>query len=274
MKRCFIVGCPRSGNTLLHALLAAHSKVITFRESAFFIKSYRGCRAFLLRGFHASAVLRSWLQQIGMQEYVSCVPRLSPFRNPVVKAFLSIMDELALREGASCWVEKTPGHIFVIEEIEKRIPDSLFIHIIRDGRAVVASLWDVHRRYPQVWRSSSLAECVEKWNKAIVKSTECVGKKNHYFLSYEALTANRKAELAALCRFLGLEFEEAMLTNYRASAPKIMGSESHWVKNVLNPIQPRGLDKYHRILSDKERGYVERHLIEIPEALRRAMRHE
>jgi len=275
MIRCFIVGCPRSGTTLLQVLLAAHSRVFSLPESHFFRKSFRGKRAFLLRGFHASAVLRSWLQQIGMQEYVSRVPRLSPFRNPVVKAFVSIMDEVALRGGASCWVEKTPGHVFVIEEIEKRVPNAHFIHIIRDGRAVVASMCDAGRRYKDAkfWQRP-LGEFVSKWNRAILRSAKCVGKTNHFFVSYEALTADPKRELNAICEFLGLEFEESMLESYRKTANQIISSEWHWVKGVANPIKPVGLEKYYSVLSEGEREYVKKHLIEIPEALRRAMQHE
>jgi len=153
------------------------------------------------------------------------------------------MDEVALRQGAICWVEKTPGHIFVIEEIEKRVLNARFIHIIRDGRAVVASLCDAKRLYPDAkfWLGH-LEKSVSLWNRAILKSAQCMGKTNHFFVSYEALTTNPKGELNAICRFLGLEFED--------------------------------LEKYYSVLSESEREYVEKHLIEIPESLRRAMQHE
>ena len=273
MIRCFIVGCPRSGTTLLQALLASHSKVFSVPESHFFLKSFRGKRAFLFRGFHSSAVLRSWLQRIGMQEYISRVPRLSFSHSLIVKAFVNIMDEAALKKGAFCWAEKTPGHIFVIEEIEKRIPDARFIHVIRDGRAVVASLWDVHKRYPQVWGKRSLAECVRMWNKAIAKSASFVGKPNHFFVSYETLTADPERELNLICRFLGLEFEESMLGNYRKTAKQITLPEWHWVKGAGGPIKSVKLEKFNSIFSESEREYVEKHLIKLPEILRKAIQH-
>ncbi|MGL6135938.1 MAG: sulfotransferase, partial [Planktothrix sp.] len=34
--RLFLVGCPRSGTTLLQSLLAAHSQIASFPESQFF----------------------------------------------------------------------------------------------------------------------------------------------------------------------------------------------------------------------------------------------
>ncbi|NJL67494.1 MAG: sulfotransferase [Microcoleus sp. SM1_3_4] len=36
MKRIFLVGCPRSGTTILQSLLASHPEIISFPESKFF----------------------------------------------------------------------------------------------------------------------------------------------------------------------------------------------------------------------------------------------
>ena len=41
MARVFIVGCPRSGTTLLQAMLASHETVYSFPETHFF-KKYPG----------------------------------------------------------------------------------------------------------------------------------------------------------------------------------------------------------------------------------------
>lgn len=275
MIRGFIVGCPRSGTTLLQALLAAHSKVFSLPESHFFQRSFGKKKAFLFRGFYASYALQSWLRKVGMEEYVSRVPRLSPFRDSVVKAFVSIMDDVASRRGASCWIEKTPRHIFFIDKIEKYVPNAHFIHIIRDGRTVVASLCDAKRRFPEakVWQMP-LEEFVRLWNQAILKSAECVAKKNHFFVSYEALTTDPKRELKAICEFLELEFEETILESYRKTASQIVLPKWHWVKGVANPVKPADFKKYYSVLNKEEREYVEKHLIGIPLALRRAVRHE
>lgn len=210
-----------------------------------------------------------------MGEYVSWVPTLSPSREPVVEAFVNIMDDIASRRGTSCWVEKTPGHVFFIEEIEKQVPNVYFIHVIRDGRAVVASMRDAGQRYENAkfWQRP-LRDLVSRWNRTILKSAEYVGKTNHFFVSYEALTSNPKRELNAICEFLGLEFKESMLKNYREAADQIVLPKRYWLKEVTNPIKPVGLKKYYSVLSEEEREYVEKHLIEIPEALRRAMQHE
>lgn len=153
--------------------------------------------------------------------------------------------------------------------------EARFIHIIRDGRAVVASLMDAKQRFPEAkfWQRS-LADFVQLWNAAILESVRCIGKNNHYFVSYEALAGDPKRELVALCRFLDLEFEERMLESYRDQGERVIGSEWHWVKNITKPIKATGLQKYESVLTDAERQYVERYLIKIPEVLRKVMEHD
>src|SRR5687768_3975926 len=60
--RIFVVGCPRSGTTLVQSLLAAHSKIVTFTESHLFDKGFRSLGGLLfvrhqqLQGYAAKFV--------------------------------------------------------------------------------------------------------------------------------------------------------------------------------------------------------------------------
>ena len=274
MIRGFIVGCPRSGTTLLQAMVGAHSQIFTAPESHFFRKTFRGWRAFVFRGLRASEALAYWLRRVDLVQYLDRVPRFSLTRQPVINAFVDIMDDLARAKGCACWIEKTPAHIFVVDHIERTVPGARFIHIIRDGRAVVASLMDAKRRYPEahIWQRP-LEEFVRLWNSAVLESARHVGKETHFFVSYEALVSAPRRELMALCRFLGLEFEEEMLEQYRDVGKNIVRYGRPWISNVVKPIQTVGLQKYHTVLTEEERAYVERHLVAIPEPLRKAMEH-
>jgi hypothetical protein len=271
--RAFLVGCPRSGTTLTQSMLGAHTKIFTLPESHFFRRTFRGKKAFVLRGFQSSAHLRLWLNQVGLQEYLDRVPKFAYARQPVIDAFVGILDELTLRNDRVCWLEKTPGHVFVVEQIENTVSSPLFIHLIRDGRAVVASLMDVKARFPgkRIW-SRPLSYFVSLWNEAISESARWVGRQNHFFLSYESLVADPKRELESACKFLSLDFEENMLEEYRQVGAQL--SRNVWTQNVVNPIQKIGLSKFYSVLDDEEREYVEKHLIDLPDALVRAIHHE
>jgi len=268
-KKFFIVGCPRSGTTLLQAMLGANAEVFTLPESHFFRKSFRGRKAFFLRGYYASAVLRKWLKTVGQEKETNRVPRFTFARKPVVDAFVRIMDSLASEKDCTAWLEKTPGHVFVINHIEKYIPEAFFVHIVRDGRATVASLHDAAQKYPEVWRNHSLENSVTLWNKAIQESAKHTQKENHLFLSYERLTIQPKKTLQSICHFLGLEFDISMLDNYQTTAAEIILPGQDWVRNAQKELARFNLTKYQTILNEAEQEFVETNLIRLPDSLLR-----
>jgi hypothetical protein len=51
-----------------------------------------------------------------------------------------IMETMARRQGARRWAETTPDHLLHMPAIAREIPGALFIHVIRDGRDVAASM--------------------------------------------------------------------------------------------------------------------------------------
>jgi len=60
--RIFLVGCPRSGTTLLQSMLARHDRVFTFPESHLFARSVPSGGLFRMAGLagrHARCAL-SW----------------------------------------------------------------------------------------------------------------------------------------------------------------------------------------------------------------------
>ncbi|MEZ4485092.1 MAG: sulfotransferase [Syntrophotaleaceae bacterium] len=74
-------------------------------------------------------------------------PLLQDFHRP----FLAVLDALAIEKGKSIWVEKTPLHLHFIEEIEARIHDAKFIHIVRNGLDAISSLYVITNLDPKNW---------------------------------------------------------------------------------------------------------------------------
>jgi hypothetical protein len=184
------------------------------------------------------------------------------------------MTDLANQNGCTFWIEKTPGHIYVLDYIEKHIPGIRTIHVIRDGRAVVASLVDAKRRYNRIWKKLSINDFVKMWNKAILISANHVEKRNNLFVSYDSLATNPKRELSMICKFLSLEFEENMLERYQETGASIISSDWPWAKNVQNEIRYIGLEKYISTLSRNDRQFVENNLINLPENLLITIKHD
>jgi hypothetical protein len=61
------------------------------------------------------------------------------------------------------FLEKTPSHALYIPEIKDLLPDSRFIHLIRDCRDVVASLMTASRGWGASWAPSSAKAAAAMW---------------------------------------------------------------------------------------------------------------
>ena len=243
----FLVGCPRSGTTVLQSHLGRHPGVVTFPESHFFDCMLRGPGR--LRGVVGLAKpaaitnLESFAGQIGY----SGLPDLSAKRlvstRKLTLLFTTLLTDSAQAAGASVWVEKTPGHSRYIPFIAAQIPGSKFIHLIRDGVEVVASLYRVTRQYPQHWSGEwPLEMCIRRWKSAIEDSRRhCTNRDRHFILFYDDLLADPTTWLGALLEFLELPSDaqifSSMLSCDEHNASHINAFET-WKTGAVQALAP------------------------------------
>lgn len=257
--RIFIVGCPRSGTTLLQSILAAHSEVVSVPETHFWPTLMRKRRFWWFVGaispFARDKALCK-LREIGLNEIEEVWPD-SLLLQRVTDAFVTAMDKRAAQENARAWIEKTPRHLHFVSRIEKSIPGAQFIHMIRSGHQVIASLRQVTMRHPQAWSGErSVADCVERWVNDIRISFGLLGRGNHHAVYYDDLVNDPEIETQRLCRLLGLEWEPRMVERRGGGYRAIRGAESPWTESVEHPIASQGDRKYYEVLSESERAQV------------------
>ncbi|MDH5236917.1 MAG: sulfotransferase, partial [Acidimicrobiia bacterium] len=142
----FVVGCGRSGTTLLRSMLDAHPELAIPGESHFLRRMLRLRR----RYEHGS--------QFDLERYVADLSRDVRFRRwvadpePLIERIragrpLSLADAVRATFGAYArsqdkirWGDKTPDYVTMMPAISELLPEARFVHLIRDGRAVAASL--------------------------------------------------------------------------------------------------------------------------------------
>jgi len=288
-RRTFVVGSGRSGTTLLESLLGAHHGIMGFPESAFFVgiigqvesrtrlqsdvtvkrrlgrvvSSARIKLGFPREGLTAG-YLQPFLTKIGRTDLVDRFPSKTRSIAVQVDAFLEILDVITAEEGKEFWVEKTPLHLFYIDEIERYVKQARFIHIVRRGPDVVASLFDASKRYKGIaWEDfPSLDRCINRWNHAIPMTQRHLQKPNHICITYEQLVDDTAGTLRKLCDFLETDYDPGMLTNYSHVAEFVSGGDP-WKSNTACVIENANATKFTTLLTPEQQEYVCNRLLKV-----------
>jgi hypothetical protein len=141
------------------------------------------------------------------------------------KIFLIVYDNLTYFSGKKRWMEKTPTHIFHIDEISDLIPDAQFVELVRDPRDILVSKkarksadW-VSRHRVEVRDHIRLSRGYDPvmdtlgWKSAIHAGDEAHQKYPNRIIRvrYEDLVGNPEMEIKRICEFLDLGFNYEML---------------------------------------------------------------
>ncbi len=180
------------------------------------------------------------------------------------------MCEAALA-GKRVWGEKTPRHIFRIDEILSAFPDARVVCMIRDVRAVVASYRDWQNRggfdfekdpghketlaadHERARRSYHPVIIAMLWRgamRAALAAQERHGQDRVRLQRYEGLVDNPEGELRDLCAWLRLPFEPAIL-----EMP--MSNSSYSTFSVGAGVSKEAVDRWREKLSPHEIGVVQ-----------------
>ncbi|MEG4171063.1 MULTISPECIES: sulfotransferase [unclassified Microcoleus] len=251
MKRIFLVGSPRSGTTMLQSLLAAHPEVISFPESKFFhyllYKKFAGNFPGRMEAFFKDEINRpELLQDFDNSQTVATK----------VSWFVGVLDGLAAEQNKSIWLEKTPEHIYFIEDIQRFLPDAKFIHILRNSMDTIASLHEATRTSHELWGPGwDLNHCIHRWKEARLISHKYAKKSNHILVKYEEILDNKVKKLEELCHFMGIEYDDRMLEFYQERAAYLSLNQP-WHQGIEREVKSNKVHKYHKIFNSLEIRYI------------------
>jgi hypothetical protein len=265
-RRCFLVGCPRSGTTLLQSMLASHPRIHSFPETHFFcnaVSASRWRRWVGVAAREAPQVLNDFVQKVERSDPTKYIPRAWRFAT-YARSFRNILDLLTLEDHKDVWVEKTPRHLHYVRYIERYMPRVRFIHIVRDGRDVVASLYEVTHEYPELWGGKrAIDECIARWNSDVKLSLALKDSPNHRLTRYEDLLENPEDLLYSVCDFIGIEYVPAML-KYRETADGLILSSEPWKQRAREAIHDMRHAKFCTLFTPQVQAYIESRLLHLP----------
>lgn len=220
----FIVGCPRSGTTLLQfRLRELHNLSIPTGESHVLVPFHQAAASY---PHPLSAAERrdlvSWLWHRnpeffetdlhglgqGLEAMLQAVERTEP-QTPR-DLFATILRENAAGEGKTRWGDKTPYYVRHIDKILDWYPDAQIIHLIRDGRDVALSLLSRQHDF-KVYNAFLAAETWQGYVEAGCRAGRALRADQYCEVRYEDLVAAPHDTLQRLCAFLGEPYTEDVL---------------------------------------------------------------
>jgi hypothetical protein len=249
-RHVFIVGCPRSGTTVLHSVLGRHPEVFALPETHFYHFALK--RNWLHRFLAERSQLGNYRQFADWMAHNYpdiALPSMKLPRALLVTKFHRVCDEVARHENASCWVEKTPDNLHHLDHIASLDPIAKFIHIVRDPVAVIASLLHVTRVYPETWRFDSVEKCIKKWTSSAELTLTAASKlDNNIVILYDKLLSSEEKIKRKCWSFMGLQIPDELDTK----TPDIVYENEAWKKDAATSVLKNPENRAEALLDPDE----------------------
>src|SRR5215470_9597046 len=210
----FVLGCPRSGTTVLYHMLLSAGNFALYRAESNVFSVLQPRFGNLRSESNRRELLRYWLksklfQVSGLDASLLRDKLLHDCRG--AGDFLRIlMEEMARLQGVERWADCTPDHLLYMREIKREIPDALLVHIIRDGRDVALSYAKQGWAYPFPWdKGQQLAVAGLYWEWIVCKGKAYGGEmgRDYCEVHYEDLVEKPHETLHSLSDFVGQELD-------------------------------------------------------------------
>lgn len=214
----FVVGCQRSGTTLLRLMLDSHRNISCGPETRFLAD----------------------LEKVTGESW----PRMSLYGFPreywldrFAQLFHDFKMSYAERSDKLRWADKTPLYALHLPFIKELFPNAQIVHVVRDGRDVVAS----HRSR---WGYLSALNATDKWQRYIrLAQSFAVTLPGDSYLEvrYERLVNDTEATLRSMLDFLDEPWDDGVLHH---------GEKPHDV-----------MERYHDFTTERRSQHGEPHAV-------------
>jgi O-antigen/teichoic acid export membrane protein len=263
----FIVGLGRSGSTLLSRMLDANSAIAVFPETwCYVILDRLGC----LQNFNDPLEYQLFLNQVwdNLRFYNDPAARVwaqeaakqPAYVGPTANVLDAFGRAYAEDKGARMWGEKTPGHVLWLPQIHDLFPNAKIIVTVRDPRDVLVS-------YDDRWGGGRRETAFLMNTAALVRYylRRCFDDPGFppdrfFIVKYEELTSRPLQLLKALCQFLEVDFEPAMVEFYEHSENWIATDEAKHHALLKKPATTERVGRYRAALTLEQIASVEHFL--------------
>jgi hypothetical protein len=261
----FIVGSPRSGTTLLQSMISSSGEIAIAPEHDFLLRfreryvrrdfRERATRAAFVSDLFALRATHYW--KVDRALLIDALDALRPVNySGVVRG---IYESFAASHGTRRWGAKIPFFALHLPLLRDMFPDVCVIHLVRDGRDVLASMRERARNgarhFPTDARLAAL-----RWRQLVLGGSEgqrLLSVDRYLELRYEDLIANTQSTLQAIEQFLNCRLSGASERHYRhALGTAVVHSDQ--IDRYLHPgVNARGVARWRGDLTRRDVHWFE-----------------
>jgi hypothetical protein len=215
----FIVGCARSGTTLVHRIVDAHPEIAITPEMHWITRQFKSRNGLVASELvsELSGHKRFAQFEIPREEFEGLLGSGEALPYPTfLRRVFGLYGKINNKPLVG---NKTPAYVRSIPTFHALWPEAKFVHIIRDGRDVFMSILNWKKaerivgRYAS-WEEDPVSTTALWWERKVRKGREdgaALGPGLYHETLYEDLVEDPERECKRLCEFLGVPYDDAMI---------------------------------------------------------------
>jgi len=215
----FLISQPRSGSTLLQAILGSHPDIYTCTEPwlalPFIYALKEEGSEFECNGKWMKFAINAFFEESGIDD---------EFYYSALNSFLTVLYHKTLsNSGKRFFLDKTPRYYEIASDLINIFPDAKFIILFRHPLAVLNSIIKTW-----VKKDIDILFCYSRdLLIAPTKLTNFVSAhhKNICLVKYETLVSSPKTEIKRICEYLDIEYIEEII-NYKSNTDWFFGDKN------------------------------------------------
>jgi len=281
LRQVFTGGTGRSGTTILGELLGHHPKIwmtqpIEIRlltdadgllDLALHVRpaSWHDWRGYLDRRRRTRLFIekmqKKWWYRIGpdgtprglhlglretdVEQAMRNFERFGRFNQRCQRLVSDLLDPVAIRHGASMWVDTDPPNAMNAHRILRLLPDARVIQVVRDGRDSAASVLKQH------WGPNDPMQALDWWRYRMLRSHNGISKApadRVITIRLEDLPIHdRQGTYASLLKFLSIDDAPQMRSFFDTTMTAANGNPGRWAADIPADQRTAFADRYEEI---------------------------